>query len=359
MILCFSIKGQQRGGLYPSGLSFNFLCEDHCPIEARGVARTDQMNLRKKYQINEGDLDQIPGRNKTKRKKKRPAPVREGPSGRSAGSGPKVKELNRDPYDSRICAICLAPMEAAFPSSSLKPALPSSHPLSPLAIAPSPSTASTDIQQQIICIDTQPASREISGAAVGVVDGVSSTPGTGPSTGPGSGSLVLEVPEGNLVIPTAATSANVDSDVNAGNCIIGIRTNGLIAGDHAPGPPSSTALVLPASNAADGLLSTSTANSVTFASTVTDMTPSNTADGLPSGSAANSVTGASTAVTQALEALLGANVGPPPTASFFHRLTCVDCGIHVHLGCHCETGGAAVITSDIMKGCFICYTITY
>jgi hypothetical protein len=89
-LLCFNFlskhhhKGQQRGGLYPSGLAFTFLCEDHCPVEARGGVRIEQMALRKKYQINEGDLDQIPGRNRTKRKKKRPTPVREGPSGRSA-----------------------------------------------------------------------------------------------------------------------------------------------------------------------------------------------------------------------------------------------------------------------------------
>jgi hypothetical protein len=49
-------------------------------------------------------------------------------------------------------------------------------------------------------------------------------------------------------------------------------------------------------------------------------------------SSSNSVLGASTAVTQALETLLKTNECPPPTASFFHRLTCVECGIHVHLG---------------------------
>jgi hypothetical protein len=79
-----TFQGQQRGGLYPSGLAFTFLCEEHCPVEARGAVRIEQMALRKKYQIKELDLDQIPGRNRTKRKKKRPTPVREGPSGRSA-----------------------------------------------------------------------------------------------------------------------------------------------------------------------------------------------------------------------------------------------------------------------------------
>jgi hypothetical protein len=36
--------------------------------------------------------------------------------------------------------------------------------------------------------------------------------------------------------------------------------------------------------------------------------------------------------------------------TFFHRLTCTDCGINVHLGCHCESGGAGVLTSDVMRG---------
>lgn len=81
------------------------------------------MLLRKKYKINESDLDQIPGKNR-KRKKKRstPAVVKDGPSSRSAGSGPKVKTLDPDSYDSHICALCLAPMVPAFPHAMDKPA---------------------------------------------------------------------------------------------------------------------------------------------------------------------------------------------------------------------------------------------
>ena len=65
------------------------------------------MLLRRKYKINESDLDQIPGKNR-KRKKKRstPAVIKDGPSSRSAGSGPKVKTLDPDSYDSYICALC-------------------------------------------------------------------------------------------------------------------------------------------------------------------------------------------------------------------------------------------------------------
>ena len=83
------------------------------------------MALRRKYKINEEDLDQIPGKNR-KRKKKKPSPaVRESSSssGRSAGSGPKIKELNRDLYDERICALCLAPMVPVLPHSNNKPAV--------------------------------------------------------------------------------------------------------------------------------------------------------------------------------------------------------------------------------------------
>ena len=81
------------------------------------------MLLRRKYKINESDLDQIPGKNR-KRKKKRstPAVVKDGPSSRSAGSGPKVKILDPDSYDSHICALCLAPMVPAFPDAMDKPA---------------------------------------------------------------------------------------------------------------------------------------------------------------------------------------------------------------------------------------------
>jgi hypothetical protein len=64
IIVTITFQGQQRDGLYPSGLAFTFLCEEHCPVEARGAVRIEQMNLRKKYQITEGDLDQIPGRNR-------------------------------------------------------------------------------------------------------------------------------------------------------------------------------------------------------------------------------------------------------------------------------------------------------
>ena len=50
-------------------------------------------------------------------------------------------------------------------------------------------------------------------------------------------------------------------------------------------------------------------------------------------------------VDLAFAALVKSSERPMPAASYFHRLTCVECGIHVHLGCHCEVGGAGVIQS--------------
>ena len=70
-----TFQGHNRGGLYPSGLTYSFLCDDHCPAESRGQGLDQQIALRKKYQINVDDLDQIPGKCRTKRKKKRPVPV--------------------------------------------------------------------------------------------------------------------------------------------------------------------------------------------------------------------------------------------------------------------------------------------
>jgi hypothetical protein len=69
-----SFQGKDTGGKYPSCLSFCFLCKDHCPGDVRGSTRDAQKTLRMRYKINEDDLDQIPGRNRIKRKKKRPPP---------------------------------------------------------------------------------------------------------------------------------------------------------------------------------------------------------------------------------------------------------------------------------------------
>jgi len=55
-------------------------------------------------------------------------------------------------------------------------------------------------------------------------------------------------------------------------------------------------------------------------------------------------------VDAALDAIVAASQRPTPSASYFHRLTCVECGINVHLGCHCEVGGADVVTSGVMTG---------
>jgi hypothetical protein len=72
----------------------------------------------------------------------------------------------------------------------------------------------------------------------------------------------------------------------------------------------------------------------------------------PVDQSAPSVGTGSAAVTAALAALLGTDKPPPthPAAAFFHRLTCSECGINVHLGCHCESGGLNVLESEAMKG---------
>ena len=105
-----TFQGVDKGGAYPSGLRFSFRCERHSS-EARGSAtvKDEQHTLRSKYRLAEDDLEQIPGSNKRRRHKKKKKPAKDS-SGRITASGNVVKELNRDIYDDKICAICFNPM---------------------------------------------------------------------------------------------------------------------------------------------------------------------------------------------------------------------------------------------------------
>lgn len=259
-----------------------------------GVTSEDQKILRRKYKINEDDLDQIPGKNR-KRKKKRPAPgvVREGPSGRSAGSGPKVKTLGLDSYDSSICAICLAPMETILEHSLNKPAVPSVTP---------PDLGST--LESIL----------------------SSSPFTVPSLGP----AVREVPE-----PLTAA-------VSYPECITSVPFNGDMA---------------------NGLAENNSMTVVDLSQDETYSDPSNPLSRTQKHHPNPSSTSGGVEIDPAESSMLitftdsepsSVPTRPPPvdsvTPKYFHRLTCSDCGIHVHLGCVCDTEGATAVASHMLKG---------
>ena len=256
------------------------------------MSSEEQKILRRKYKINEGDLDQIPGKNR-KRKKKRPAPgVREGPSGRSAGSGPKVKTLGLDSYDSSICAICLAPMEGALDHCWDKLAVPSATPM--------------DL-----------------GSTIESILRNSSVPGPGPL--PRDAPQTLTAAES---YPECATSVPFNGDAVNGVAVSnGMTVVDLCDDDPSPGPPSET-------------LSS------------TQLTPYN-----PSSSTTEeeSDTAKTASVVTFADSKPPFGAGrPPPVEStapkFFHRLTCSDCGIHVHLGCVCESEGAAGLALNVLKG---------
>jgi hypothetical protein len=108
-----TFQGQTRSGLYPSGLSYCFLCDTHSagdtarPADKEVSIREEQRTLRCKYRINEDDLEQIPGQNRRKRKKPRKQSTT---LGRGAGAAADQRELNPDVYDCACCAACLEPI---------------------------------------------------------------------------------------------------------------------------------------------------------------------------------------------------------------------------------------------------------
>lgn len=101
-----TFQGSERNGIYPSGITYCFLCDTHAETDRPYQVKADQKVLRLKYRINEDDLEQIPEKNKRKRKK--PKAKKGGAGGRQAGAQ-IVKDLNPDNYDDKICGICLEP----------------------------------------------------------------------------------------------------------------------------------------------------------------------------------------------------------------------------------------------------------
>jgi hypothetical protein len=254
----------------------------------------DQKVLRRKYKINEIDLDQIPGKNR-KRKKKRPAPgVRETPSGRSAGSGPKVKTLGLDSYDSSICAICLAPMESVLEHSWNKPAVPSVTP---------PDLGST--LESIL----------------------RSNPFSVPLLGPGPAAR-------DTSEPLSAAESYVD-------CTTSVSYNG---------------------DTTNGLAESNRVTVVDLSEEETSSNPiSCTQDPHPNPSSTSTeeinIAESSQLMKFTDQTLSTVPTRPPPplpvdsvVPKYFHRLTCSDCGIHVHLGCVCDTEGATAVASHMLKG---------
>ena len=289
-----TFQGQNRGGLYPSGISFEFLCDDHCPISVRGTEMEGQMILRQKYKINEEDLDQIPGKNR-KRKKKRVAPgVREVTStGRSAGAGPKVKELSRDTYDGSICALCLAPMEPIFPHSRDKP--------------------------------VQPISRIVAAAT--------------------ALRTLQDITAANNMKNFLSITASADLPVN---CVPFVENNNGSLVTDVPGQIDPSAVVVSEESAATLHQTVAT---VVIPDDEVESTLANGATGTVAAAAASHLT------VDLSMSMLPVNLGStdiPSTHSYYHRLVCVDCGINVHLGCHCETGGASILNSSVMGGTAIC-----
>ena len=100
-----TFQATQRNGNYPAGITFSWHCLEHTPEVHRGQdVRKLQVTLRRKYRINEDDLEGMPG--KTKRyKKPASAPKPKPPP-------PVIKDLSKDTYH-RICACCLGPLPNA------------------------------------------------------------------------------------------------------------------------------------------------------------------------------------------------------------------------------------------------------
>lgn len=364
-----TFQGHNRGGLYPSGLSYLFLCDKHCPESSKGEVREQQIILRRKYQINVDDLDQIPGRSRSKRKKKRPVPVPKDTShSRSAlGSGPsKIKDLNRDVYDIRICAICLSPMECAFPHSLFKPvSLTASKPSLQLLLN---STVDADISPLVPDPGPVPTPAYVPGPAYVPAPTPAYVPASGLTPAlmhPLSTPMQLITPhlEGNMYgmsFPSpSAISPFADSSYQllgnplpslihqANNCTTSLQPFSQIFPDA----------LLPGTLTAVDPLSLNTYtypdnfNLPAFAFSPPQQNPLNlypalTISELPALTAGND------GVKEALDALFSCDEPPsePPAAAFFRRLTCSECGINVHLGCHYETGGSKILDSNVMKG---------
>ena len=104
-----TFQGVDRIGRYPSGLQSRFLCEEHGPKGTAAVSsREEQMTLRRKYKINEDDLDCVPGT--------------------------MIDCLNNIPFPSYLLLLISLPSHMFFPSYFLLPIPSSLHFCTPVPI---------------------------------------------------------------------------------------------------------------------------------------------------------------------------------------------------------------------------------
>lgn len=240
------------------------------------------MALRRKYKINEEDLDQIPGKNRKRKKKRQSTGVREAPTGRSAGSGPNVKTLDPDTYDHRICGICLAPMEPAFQHSRVKPVVP----------------LVADAAEQLMLLETLMKSASISTSISTSVPFSSSTSESAP-TDTAASNTVNEIKDGNN--ENTAIEITFDCDIPE----------------------------VPDRSVSTSASQTNTSTNSRAATSVT-CTEVEVID----------LTSSSKQLQLQVHDLSSSSTSTSSSSTFFHRLVCVGCGVNVHLGCVHETGGA-------------------
>jgi hypothetical protein len=101
-------QGIHRGGIFPSGLSYSFKCLTHThPDLAIASIRQQQQTLRRRYKLDERDLDYVPGQRRSKKKKSQRAAQITAPRPTNVVKKTVAKTLNPDIYDVFTCAACL------------------------------------------------------------------------------------------------------------------------------------------------------------------------------------------------------------------------------------------------------------
>ena len=106
-----TFQGLDRDGLFPSGLQYCFKCFRHTPAEfAAAALRKHHQAHRRKFRLDERDLDFIPGQRKSK-KKRRPVAAP-----RTTNKAVVARDLNPDLYDDFTCAACMNPIPDCIPS---------------------------------------------------------------------------------------------------------------------------------------------------------------------------------------------------------------------------------------------------
>lgn len=103
-----SYEARQREGRYPAGIEYQFRCHTHSETENPVNAAESLRLFRNKYRIKEGDLEQVPGKAKKKRKKYNRKKEGTGRKATTTSSAPK--ELPPDVYGDTICASCMRPV---------------------------------------------------------------------------------------------------------------------------------------------------------------------------------------------------------------------------------------------------------